>query len=153
MISTLCVTETKLPFKLTIRYDVDHRDPRHNPKQSWKCSPYQGLLVFHQTNNPHGFFTVRDIVGQWGKKGLKVFLSYCIVGTEQSLGRDGEAEQMSRAAHMRLKDGDLMLHKTYNHEHTYVSCTILSKFCHSQVYSFSLFIDGGQGMQRLKSIR
>lgn len=88
MISTLCVTETKLPFKLTIRYDEDHREPRHNPKQNMKCSPYQGLLVFHQTNNPHGFFTVRDIVGQWGKKGLEVFLSYCIVGTEQSLGRE-----------------------------------------------------------------
>lgn len=55
-----------------------------------KRFPYQGLLVLHQANNPHCFLTLRDVVWQWGKKGLKVLLSYRVVGAEQGLETEKE---------------------------------------------------------------
>lgn len=60
-------------------------------------------MVFHQTDSPHCFFTVGDIVWQWREKGFKVFLSHCVMGTQQSLGTEDRGEQMSRAAPMHLQ--------------------------------------------------
>lgn len=83
--------------------------------------------------------------GSGGRRGSKSFWATVSWALSKAWEEKGEAEQMSRAAHVRLKGGDPMLYKTYNHEHTYVSCTIPSKFRHSQVYSLSLFIDRGSG--------